>query len=168
MIRTASLAVFLLAFWLLMSGHYTPWLIGSGVVVSIAIALVGRRTGFADEEGHPVEHLLGGLRYWPWLVVEIFKSSIDVARVILHPRLPIAPRMIDVPVGPRSAVGWATYANSITLTPGTVTVGVDREHERLTVHALTAAAAAGVESGEMDRHVLAFEKAAAARQEGGA
>ncbi len=158
MIRTLSLALWLLAFWLLLSGHYTLWLIGAGVVVSGAIALLGRLTGFGDEEGHPVEQVIGGLGYWPWLAIEIIKSSIDVARTILDPRAKIEPEMFDIDVGPKTAVGAATYANSITLTPGTVTVGVDRAHDRFTVHALTKAGADGVRSGEMDRRVLAFEK----------
>lgn len=158
MIRTVSLALWLFAFWLLLSGHYTLWLVGAGIVVSVGIALIGRLTGFSDEEGHPVELILGSLRYWPWLAIEIVKSSIDVARAILDPRRAIEPELFEISVGPRTAVGAVTYANSITLTPGTVTVAVDREHDRFTIHALTRASADGVRSGEMDRRVVAFEK----------
>lgn len=158
MIRTVSLALFLLAFWLLLSGHYTLWLVGAGIVVSGGIAAVGRRAGFADEEGHPVERLLAGFAYWPWLAGEMLKSSLDVARVILDPKLPIEPALIEIAVGPKTAVGAATYANSITLTPGTVTVAVDREHDRFRVHALTRAGAEGLRAGAMDRRVLRFER----------
>ncbi|SHE63745.1 multisubunit sodium/proton antiporter, MrpE subunit [Kaistia soli DSM 19436] len=158
MIRTVSLAIWLFAFWLLLSGHYTLWLVGAGIVISGGIAVIGRLTGFADEEGHPVERILGGLGYWPWLAIEMVKSSIDVARTILDPRRPIEPQLFEISVGPKTAVGAVTYANSITLTPGTVTVAVDREHDRFTIHALTKAGAEGVRSGEMDRRVVAFEK----------
>ena len=158
MIRTISLALWLFAFWLLLSGHYTLWLVGAGIVVSGAIALIGRATGFADEEGHPVERLAGAFGYWPWLMIEIIKSSLDVAAVILDPRRKIEPQLFEIEVGPKTAVGAATYANSITLTPGTVTVGIDRERDRFTVHALTKASADGVRSGEMDRRVVAFER----------
>ena len=157
MLRTASLAVFLLAFWLLLSGHYTAWLIGAGVVVSISLAIGGRFFGFADEEGHPVGRFAAGLAYWPWLTLEILKSSIDVARIVLSPKLPVSPQLFRVKIGPHSPVGIATYANSITLTPGTITVAVDREPAGFLVHALTKAGREGVETGEMDRRVTAFE-----------
>ncbi|MCX5512178.1 cation transporter [Kaistia algarum] len=157
MLRTISLALFLFAFWLLLSGHYTPWLIGSGAVVSVALALAGRRLGFSDEEGHPVDRLPAGLAYWSWLLTEIVKSSLQVARVVVDPKLPITPRLFEIKMDLRSAVGVATYANSITLTPGTVTVGVDREHDLLRVHALTAEGEAGLRAGEMEARVRRFE-----------
>jgi len=157
MMRTFSLALFLFAFWLLLSGHYTLWLVGAGAVVSAGLALAGRALGFADGEGHPVERLPAGLGYWPWLALEIIRSSLQVARVVIDPRLPIAPKLFEVKCGPKTAVGIATYANSITLTPGTVTVGIDRERGVLNVHALTAEGRAGVEEGEMDRRIRAFE-----------
>ena len=155
--RTVSLACFLFAFWLLLSGHYTPWLVGAGAVTSVGLALAGRRFGFCDEEGHPIEFLVPALRYWPWLAVEICKSSLDVARIIVDPKLPISPQWFEVKIGPRTPVGVATYANSITLTPGTITVGVDREHDSFRVHALTAAGADGVRTGEMDSRVVRLE-----------
>jgi multicomponent Na+:H+ antiporter subunit E len=157
MLRTVSLALFLFAFWLLLSGHYTVWLIASGAVVSALLALFGRRFGFADEEGHPVDRLLPGLVYWPWLAREIVKSAISVTRIILDPKLPISPQLFHTKVSARSPVGVATYANSITLTPGTITVAIDREHDRFLVHALTRDGAADVEAGEMDRRVARFE-----------
>jgi len=157
MLRTASLALFLFGFWLLLSGHYTPWLVGSGLVVSSLLALAGRWLGLADDEGHPVGQLRSGLLYWPWLAGEIVKSSITVTKIILDPKLPISPQLFHTKVSARTPVGVATYANSITLTPGTITAGVDREHDRFLVHALTRAGADDVEAGEMDRRVARFE-----------
>lgn len=157
MLRTASLALFLFAFWLILSGHYTTWLVVSGLIVSISLALAGRRLGFTDVEGHPVDHMLAGLFYWPWLAREIVKSSISVTKIILDPKLPISPQLFHTKVSARTPVGVATYANSITLTPGTITVGVDRETDRFLVHALTKAGADDVEAGEMDRRVKQFE-----------
>jgi multicomponent Na+:H+ antiporter subunit E len=157
MLRTASLALALFVFWLLLSGHYTVWLVVSGLVISILLALAGRRLGFADEEGHPVDRLLSGLLYWPWLAREIVTSSISVTKIILDPKLPISPQLFHTKVSARTSVGVATYANSITLTPGTITVGIDREHDRFLVHALTRAGADDVEAGEMDGRVRDFE-----------
>ena len=125
--RVASLAFALYVFWLLLSGHYDPFLLGAGALAAVAVAFAGRLFGYADREGHPVERIFAGFRYWPWLVVEIAKSALAVARIILTPSLPIAPRLVKLRAGPNTAVGMATYANSITLTPGTITVDADRQ-----------------------------------------
>lgn len=155
--RVLSLAAALFLFWLVLSGHYTPFLIVSGAIVSIVVAWLGVRSGYTDEEGHPVGYLLHGLAYWPWLVVEIAKSAFSVARIIVDPRLPISPRLIRTKASQRTAVGIATYANSITLTPGTITVEVNRRDQEFLVHALTAGTAADVAEGSMDRRVRSFE-----------
>ena len=79
----------------------------------------------------------------------------DVALRILNPRLPIDPRLVRVRAGQGDDVGRVIYANSITLTPGTVTI--DEQGDMLTVHALTTAAADGLLTGEMDRRVTRLE-----------
>ena len=157
MIRTASLALFLFAFWLLLSGHYTAWLVGAGAVVSVLLAVASRSLGIADAEGHPVDRLPAGLAYWPWLALEIVKSSLSVARTVVDPRLPIAPRLFELKTALRSPVAVATYANSITLTPGTVTVGIDREHDLLRVHALRAEGEADLRAGAMEARVAPLD-----------
>ena len=109
----------------------------------------------ADAEGHPIELFVGAVTYFPWLIVEIAKSAWAVTKIILHPRLPISPTMTVVRASQRTTVGVATYANSITLTPGTITVGVDGNE--LTVHALVREGALDLEAGGMDRRVSQFE-----------
>lgn len=156
-LRISSLSATLFLFWLALSGHYTAFLVASGAAVAFVVALLGVRSGYGDEEGHPIDYLLHGLVYWPWLVVEIAKSAWAVARIIIDPRLPISPRLIRTRASQRTAVGIATYANSITLTPGTITVEVDRREHEFLVHALTRDSAAGVQEGAMDRRVRAFE-----------
>lgn len=155
--RVAALAFFLFVFWLLLSGHYTAWLIGAGAITAIVVALLGRRFGYADEEGIPIERLISGFSYWPWLVVEIVKSSLIVTWIIINPKLPISPRLVRAPCGPKTAVGIATLANSITLTPGTITVEVDRRRSQIMVHALTDRGALSLLEGEMNRRVERFE-----------
>jgi multicomponent Na+:H+ antiporter subunit E len=140
-----------------LSGHYTPFLIASGVVVAIAVTALGLRVGYADQEGHPVDYIVGGLVYWPWLILEMAKSAFAVARAIVDPRLPISPRLIRTKVSQRTAIGIATYANSITLTPGTITVDVNRRDREFLVHALTAETAADLTAGGMDGRVAIFE-----------
>jgi multicomponent Na+:H+ antiporter subunit E len=153
--RAISLGLMLFGFWLALSGHYTPFLIGVGAACSIACVLAAQRLGTVDAEGHPA-HLLGrAATYYPWLVWEIVKSAWAVARIIVHPRLPISPTMTVVDASQRTAAGIATYANSITLTPGTITTGV--RANRLTVHALVREGALDVEAGGMDAQVRQFE-----------
>ena len=153
--RYVSLAGFLFAFWLVLSGHYTPVLIAAGAVSAVVCVLAAIRMRVADPEGHPIELFRGALTYWPWLAWEIAKSAWAVTKIILHPTLPISPTMTTVRASQKTATGVATYANSITLTPGTITVGVSGND--LTVHALVRDGALDLEGGGMDRRVSEFE-----------
>lgn len=153
--RTISLAVFLFAFWLALSGHYTPVLVGAGLASAVLCAIAARRMLLVDPEGHPLQLLVGMVTYFPWLAWEIVKSAWSVTKIILSPGLPISPTMTRVLASQRSAAGLATYGNSITLTPGTLTVGLTGNE--LIVHALTRDGALDLESGRMDRRVSKFE-----------
>ena len=155
MMRYFSLASFLFIFWLALSGHYTPVLIVAGAASAAICVLAAIRMRAADAEGHPIELFRGALTYFPWLAVEIAKSGWTVTKIILHPRLPISPTMTVVHASQRSRASVATYANSITLTPGTMTVAVTGNE--LTVHALTSAGADDLEGGGMNRRVSEFE-----------
>ena len=156
--RYLSLASLLFAFWLALSGHYTTMLVTAGAVCSVACVLAAVRMRSADPEGHPIELFWGAITYFPWLFLEIAKSGWTVTKVILNPRLPISPTMTVVRASQKTPAGKATYANSITLTPGTITVGV--RGDEFTVHALVRDGALDVEGGGMDRRVSRFEGAA--------
>jgi multicomponent Na+:H+ antiporter subunit E len=153
--RMASLAVVLFLFWLALSGHYTAFLVGSGVASAVLCVFIAARMGVVDPEGHPVHLLPGALTYFPWLWWEIAKSAWAVSKLILNPRLPISPTMTQVAASQKTTVGVATYANSITLTPGTITTEV--KGNVLTVHALTRDGALDLEGGGMDARVTRFE-----------
>ena len=155
---TLALAASLFVFWLLLSGIYTPVLVLSGLGASIAVALLARRMELADREGHPVHLGLAALTYWPWLLKEILKSGWQVTRIILDPRLPISPSFVRFRPSQKTTVALATHANSITLTPGTITVDADRDE--FLVHALTREGAAGVVDSEMDRRVSRMDRTA--------
>ena len=156
--RRLSLFVVLFAFWLVLSGHYTPRLIIIGAVCSVLCVAAAARMNVDDEEGHPIDLLPRALTYFPWLVWEICKSGWAVTRIVLDPRLPISPTMLRVRAGQKTPRGIGAYGNSITLTPGTLTVAADGN--MLTVHALTTAGADDLEEGSMDRRVARFEGAA--------
>jgi len=153
---TAALTASLFAFWLLLSGIYTPFLVLSGLGASLAVALLAQRMEVADREGHPIHLALAALTYWPWLLREITKSGWQVARIIVDPRLPISPTFVRFKPSQKSTVALATHANSITLTPGTITV--DAGHEEFLVHALTRESAAALAGSEMDRRVSRLDR----------
>ena len=152
--RLISLILILYGFWLILSGHYTPWLLSVGVVCSVLIAVLIKRMNVLDEEGHPIQLILRALAYWPWLFVEIVKSSWNVTKLILSPSLPISPTLLSVKGSQRSSIGVYTYANSITLTPGTISVEVDGDD--IFVHAITSESADDLAEGVMDRRVADF------------
>jgi multicomponent Na+:H+ antiporter subunit E len=153
--RFLSLTWFLIAFWVALSGHYTPFLLAAGAASAVVCALAAVRMRVADVEGHPIELLPGAITYFPWLIGEIAKSAWSVTKIILDPRLPVSPTMTIVDTSQRTAIGRNIYANSITLTPGTITVGVDGD--KLVVHALVKEGADDLEAGGMDARVSRFE-----------
>jgi len=155
--RLLTLILVMFIYWLLLSGHYTTWLIVSGVLCSFLVLLAGLRLGYADEEGHPIGQLARGLIYWPWLVKEIILSALDVTKLILHPSLPISPALVRIKASQKSAMGLTTYANSITLTPGTISSRVSSHDHEITVHAISHSSAMGLADGKMDGHVTWFE-----------
>ncbi len=155
-LQALALVASLFAFWLLLSGIYTPFLLAAGLGAAIAVAALARRMEVLDPEGLPIHLSLAALAYWPWLVKEIVKSGWRVSLIILHPRLPISPTFVRFRPSQKSTVALATHANSITLTPGTITVDAD-ENEFL-VHALTQEGAAAVVDSEMDRRVSRLDR----------
>ncbi len=156
MLRAASLAVFLSLLWLLLSGHFSePLLLGLGAASVLLVVFITYRKEALDTEGHPVHLIPRALVYWPWLLKEIVMANIDVAKAILGSPMAIAPTVFTVTGSQKSELGRVIYANSITLTPGTVTI--DLADDKLTIHALTRAGLEGVESGEMDRRVVRLE-----------
>ena len=161
--RLISLTIALFLFWLALSGHYTAMLMTAGAVSAILCVLVAVRMGVADAEGHPI-HLIGRfVTYFPWILREIAKSAWAVTKIIVHPKLPISPTMTVVTASQRTSAGIATYANSITLTPGTVSLDLDGRE--IVVHALTEALADEAAIADMGARVARTE---GARKEGAA
>ncbi len=152
---TIALAAALLAAWFLWSGYFVPLLIALGVVSVFIVVVLSRRMNLVDEEGVPFRYLPRLVLYAPWLVWEVVKANLDVAKRVLQPSLPIHPMLIKVKAGQKSDLGRVIYANSITLTPGTVSVQI--EGETITVHALSKEAADGVLTGDMDARVTRLE-----------
>ncbi len=153
---SVALGLVLFAIWLLWSGHYTPLMIAFGVISCAGVVALAGRMQIVDEEGVPVQLGLKPFLYGIWLLKEIVQANLDVARRIINPRLPIRPQMIRIKSSQQGELGRVIFANSITLTPGTVSVDVDGDE--VVVHALTDEAAAEDASGEMNRRVTALEE----------
>jgi multicomponent Na+:H+ antiporter subunit E len=150
-----NLSLLLGLFWLGLSGHYTPLLIALGLVSALLVVWLVRRMEVVDHESVPMHLTRQAATFWPWLLVEIVKSNIDVVRRVLDPRLPIERSVIRVPTGTMSPLRETIYANSITLTPGTVSLDVN--DGEVIVHALSREAADAVREGGMARRVEAME-----------
>ena len=157
MLRLILIAVMLYVYWLVLSGHYDLWLLVSGAVVTGAVVVFSWMKGIIDAEGFPVERIGGGLTYWPWLAWQIVLSALNVTRLILNPRLPITPTMVRVSAKQASSVGLTTYANSITLTPGTISVELSERAQAIWVHAITRDGADGLQDDPMNERVRSFE-----------
>lgn len=153
MMRRAMLLLILFGTWLLLSGYLEPQLLALGAASALLVCFLALRMGFFATEAY-LFHLLPRLpRYWAWLLKEIVKSNLEVARIVLDPRLPISPTVVKLDASRLGPVGQALLANSITLTPGTATVDVN--DGQLTVHCLTREAGEALLEGEMSRRVAA-------------
>ena len=141
----------LFVIWLLLSGHYTPFTLTLGVASCVVVVAITHRMEVIDKEGHPVHLTWRALIYWPWLLIEIVKANIDVAKRILIPSAGISPTILRVKTSQTSDLGKVIYANSITLTPGTISIEI--ANEEILVHALSKDGADDLLTGEMDRRV---------------
>ena len=155
MSRLLKLFFLTIGLWVALSGHFDPFLLSLGLISTVTVTLVSHRMGVIDAEGQPLRLVPGLLRYVPWLAKEIVRACIDVAWRIARPSLPIQPTIIRVPANQQTVPGRVSFANSITLTPGTISLDV--LVNEIEVHALTAESAADLQSGEMANRVRQME-----------
>jgi len=156
LLRAFGLGAILFVFWLSLSGHYTPLITSLGVASCVLAVVIAVRMDVVDREGLPL-HVGGRLwLYVPWLLKEIFLANVHVARIILTPSLPIRPLMVRYRGTQKTDLGRAIYGNSITLTPGTITTGIDGDIFQ--VHALAAEELEVGEDEEMNRRVTRVEQ----------
>ena len=145
------LAVFLACFllWLALSGVTALPYVVAGAVAAGIVAWMNRRDELLSDVLRRLPHLL---RYAPWLLAEIVKANVAVARLVLDPRLPIDPAVVTITTRLTSPLARTTFANSITLTPGTITL--DADGTALTIHAITRTMA-DLAGSPMERRVAA-------------
>lgn len=153
--HTISLFLILAVFWLLNSGHYTP-LINTLGLISIALVLyIAHRMDVVDHESQPLRLTLRIPGYHLWLSKEIILSNISVVKHIWLGNETISPVLTTIKASQKTDMGKVIYANSITLTPGTV--AVDLLGDQITVHALLRKDIEVLQAGEMDRRISRLE-----------
>ena len=141
----------LFLFWVLLSGHFTPLLLSMGAISALLVVGLLRRMDSVDNEVSWVRPSLGLVRYAGWLLWTVSKSSADVARRVWNPALPIHTSWTRLNTEISTPLLKTLYANSITLTPGTLTTSVHKDH--LMIHSLAEENIAELQAGEMQRRI---------------
>lgn len=146
--KTFGFISLLCIFWISLSGHFEPLLLGLGLMSIVLTLFIAKRMKLIDDEIYSL-HLFSQLpSFLVYIFKEIVKANVDVIKRIFKPiNKSISPQLIDIPLPKKSDMERVIYANSITLTPGTVSV--ELSSDKLTVHALTKEAAQDLLEGAM-------------------
>ena len=153
--HTIILSISLSVFWLLNSEHSTDYMLSLGVISIAFVVYIAHRMDVVDHESQPVHLTLKIPAYYTWLIKEIIRSNLVVVKHIWLGNKSISPVFATITASQKTEIGKVIYANSITLTPGTVSVNL--EGDRILVHALLQESIKDLESGEMDRRVTQLE-----------
>lgn len=150
----AGLVVVLAAFWLVLSGHYTVLLLTVGAVSIALVVWISQRMEIVDEE-QPIHLTLSLPRYVAWLAIQLFIAAVRVARQVWSPRPALHPVVGRVPAEDMSHLAQTIYANSITVTPGTLALTVD--DDSVEVHSLRPSGLEDLRGGAMLGRVRRLE-----------
>ena len=149
------LSLTLVAFWLANSGHYTSLILLLGSISIALVVYIAHEMDVVDHEAQPLHLTLKLPRYYAWLIKEIVLANLLVVKHIWLGNKSISPVFATVTASQKTDIGKVIYANSITLTPGTVTVNI--EDDKFLVHALIQESIEDLETGEMDHRVTQLE-----------
>lgn len=153
--HTIFLSLSLVVFWLLNSGHNTGLMLSLGAISIALVLYISHRMDVVDHESQPL-HITRKLPgYYAWLIKEIILANLLVVKHIWLGNKTISPALKNIKVSQKTDIGKVIYANSITLTPGTVTISL--KGDQFVVHALLRESIEELEAGEMDRRVSRLE-----------
>lgn len=146
----------LVATWLLWSGHYqNPFMLILGALSILFTMTVCWRMKLVDQEAVPIHLLAGSIPYTIYLIKEIIVSNVAVTKIILSPKMELHRNMVEVEANQKTEVGNVILANSITLTPGTVSVKMS--DNKILIHALSYEGAEEELTGDMGERVSTLE-----------
>lgn len=129
------LGIVLAVYWLALSGYFhEPLILTFGVISILLVIGLCIRMKIMDEETVPYLHVPKTLSYFIWLGKEIVKANVQVVKAVLSPDMEVSPTLVKVPAHPETEMGKTMFGNSITLTPGTVTI--EMSEDEILVHAL--------------------------------
>jgi multicomponent Na+:H+ antiporter subunit E len=146
-----GLLIILALLWWILSGYTKVLLISLGIVSVLFTAFMAHRMDVVDEESHPLDLSLKLVRYWIYLLWQIVISNLQMLKLILSPNPDIDPRIVTSRITQDSELGRVVLGNSVTLTPGTVTLEI--QGDLIEAHAINSSAASGVTSGDLDVRV---------------
>lgn len=149
--RTVIAAILIFLFWFMLSGHTGVLLIVLGLLSTLLTIFLSKRMNIIDHESYPFHLSMRLWRYYLFLGKEIILANIDVIKRILKPGASISPLIVTLPASKQTDLSKVIYANSITLTPGTVTL--ELSGQEIKVHALSKEAAADLQTGNMAKAV---------------
>ncbi|MGS2724839.1 Na+/H+ antiporter subunit E [Porticoccus sp. GXU_MW_L64] len=144
-------AVLLFVFWCFLSGYIEPLLLSFGAVSVAIVLFVLHRMDAVDQEPEAVGNGLQIMRYTAWLLGQIMQSSTHVTKLVWGSSSQVSPCLAKISAQDVPPENRVLYANSITLTPGTLSV--DLEDGEITVHALQKASIEQLEQGDMERKI---------------
>jgi len=144
-------ALFVAGVWLLLSGHYTALILSLGAVSVLIVTWFIWRMDRVDGEMGVLPMRPRLMYYLLWLMWQVVLSNIDLVRRIWDPALPIRPTWQRLDIKVTSTLAKTLYANSITLTPGTLTTDVREDH--FMVHSLSPDGIEELRKGEMEKQI---------------
>jgi multicomponent Na+:H+ antiporter subunit E len=145
--------VILFLFWMLMSGRFDYFHLSLGIISCAIVAHISQDLLFTDIKSKKRHiEIIRFLRYLPWLFYQIVLANVYIAYLALHPRMSIHidPRIIKFKTRLKKELSLVTFGNSITLTPGTITVLIKNGHYY--VHAIDGFSAQAL-PGDMEMRV---------------
>lgn len=149
------MAPLFVAFWLVLSGHYTTLLLVLGALSVVLVCWLSWRAGLVEGEGASIPMALRLPRYLLWLGKEVLVSAVAVVRKVWSPRPKLRPTTAVTPSPGMPALSQVIYANSITFTPGTLSLDLDED--QIKVHSLDPAGIEELHTGQMLRRVRRLE-----------
>ena len=156
-LKTLSFIVYFIilsVLWLVLSGYLKTLLLFFGLVSVLFVIWMSYRANALEEDSLPIKLILKLPFYWLWLFKEIFKSGIITTALIWNGKF--SPQLFRIKASQKNTTGIANYANAITLTPGTVTIEVEKK--TLLVHALNKKLSEDLQSEDMDKVITDLDK----------